>query len=242
MISWQDSGLLLSIRPYGETKKILSFLTERHGRHVGLAQARISKKTGLALIPGNVFDVCWQAKQEGQLGTFKVELIKDCFGHLLGSAAKLAAVQQITALCHMALPEGHQYPRLYGELGRFFQSLPTENWVQDYAKLEVILLEEMGFGLDTRRCAVTHTPENLKWISPKTGRAVCEAAGAEYADKLLPYSPIFKDDEKQHSQADIQSALYVTGFFLKKHFSDFPNIVNLLQKRESWYWSLYDKK
>ena len=35
MLEWQDSGIILSARPHGETGGVLSILTESHGRAAG---------------------------------------------------------------------------------------------------------------------------------------------------------------------------------------------------------------
>ncbi len=50
----------------------------------------------------------------------------------------------------------------------------------------MLLLEELGFGLDLTRCAVTGAVEGLAYVSPRTGRAVTAAAAGELAPKLLP--------------------------------------------------------
>ncbi|WP_374468541.1 recombination protein O N-terminal domain-containing protein, partial [Ferrovibrio sp.] len=35
-MDWQDEGVVLSVRHHGENARILSLLTESHGRHAGL--------------------------------------------------------------------------------------------------------------------------------------------------------------------------------------------------------------
>ena len=47
------------------------------------------------------------------------------------------------------------------------------------------LLDELGFGLDLGSCAATGSNDKLIYVSPKSGRAVSESAGAEYRDRLL---------------------------------------------------------
>ena len=41
-----------------------------------------------------------------------------------------------------------------------------------FVRFEAGLLEDLGFGLDLSRCAVTGTMDDLVWVSPRTGRAV----------------------------------------------------------------------
>ncbi len=47
------------------------------------------------------------------------------------------------------------------------------------------LLEELGFGLDLSKCAVTGVTDDLMYVSPRTGRAVSAEAGEPYKDRLL---------------------------------------------------------
>ena len=45
-------------------------------------------------------------------------------------------------------------------------------WPAMLVRWELGLLDELGFGLDLGRCAVTGSAEDLTYVSPKTGRAV----------------------------------------------------------------------
>ena len=77
MPEWQDEGIILSNKPYGELHSVASILTKKHGRHSGLVQAGQSRKRLSALQPGCFVGLEWRARLEGQLGTFKVELLKN---------------------------------------------------------------------------------------------------------------------------------------------------------------------
>ena len=69
MPEWQDEGIILSNRPYGELHSVASILTKTHGRHAGLVQAGQSRKRLSALQPGCFVGLEWRARLEGQLGT-----------------------------------------------------------------------------------------------------------------------------------------------------------------------------
>jgi DNA repair protein RecO (recombination protein O) len=43
-MKWQDKGIIVSIKKYGESSLILNLLTENHGLHSGLVRNSISKK------------------------------------------------------------------------------------------------------------------------------------------------------------------------------------------------------
>ncbi|WP_348246434.1 DNA repair protein RecO, partial [Salmonella enterica] len=53
-------------------------------------------------------------------------------------------------------------------------------WPAIFVRFEAGLLEDLGFGLDLSRCAVTGVMDDLVWVSPRTGRAVSREAGGPY--------------------------------------------------------------
>jgi DNA repair protein RecO (recombination protein O) len=100
-----------------------------------------------------------------------------------------------------------------------------------YVAFEKALLEHLGFGLDLKKCAVTGAKENLIYISPKTGRAVCEAAGLPYSQKLFPMTHLLSGGSEIIVEAkDFQESLRITGYFLKNFLleADLPPARNNL--------------
>jgi DNA repair protein RecO (recombination protein O) len=91
------------------------------------------------------------------------------------------------------------------------------------------LLEEMGFGLDLSACAVTGSREDLRYVSPRSGRAVSGAGAGDYAPRLLPLAPVLRG-EGEAEPNDIVAALQVTGHFLKDRLM--PEGRNLPAARE----------
>jgi DNA repair protein RecO (recombination protein O) len=83
------------------------------------------------------------------------------------------------------------------------------------ARFELHLLTELGFGLELDRCALTGLHEGLFYVSPKSGRAVSQSAGAPWHDRLLRL-PLFLTAEVAGSPAgqDIADAFALTGHFM----------------------------
>jgi DNA repair protein RecO (recombination protein O) len=85
---------------------------------------------------------------------------------------------------------------------------------------ELDLLAELGYGLDFSACTVTGATENLSWVSPRTGRAVSQAAGADYADRLLILPRLLgglgRPGETDPGR-DLMDGLALTGHFLDRH-------------------------
>ena len=68
--------------------------------------------------------------------------------------------------------------------------------------------------MDLEKCAVTGSTEDLKFISPKSGRAVSQAAAGDWSSKLLPF-PVAASGQV-NSLEDILDSLKVLQFFLEK--------------------------
>ena len=82
-------------------------------------------------------------------------------------------------------------------------------------RFEAGLLQDLGFGLDLSRCAVTGSPDDLIYVSPRTGRAVSAAAGEPYTDRLLPLPPFLLSAQGGLAPGDIAAGLALTGHFLE---------------------------
>ena len=76
------------------------------------------------------------------------------------------------------------------------------------------LLEELGFGLDLRACAVTGATMDLAFVSPKSGRAVSRHGAGDWADRLLPL-PGFLIGDGPSEDEDILMGLRLSGYFLE---------------------------
>ena len=59
---------------------------------------------------------------------------------------------------------------------------------------ELLVLEELGFGLDLTECAATGARQELVYVSPKSGRAVSRAAGQPWQDKMLALPAFLVED------------------------------------------------
>ena len=84
-----------------------------------------------------------------------------------------------------------------------------------YVKWEAGLLQDLGFGLDLARCAVTGTVDDLTHVSPRTGRAVSREAALPYGDRLLRLPPFLLGHQTgAPSAAELADAFRLTGHFL----------------------------
>lgn len=214
MIEWRDEGTVLAVRPHGETSAIAEIFTQGHGRHVGLVRGGASRRLRSALQPGTRVTAVWGARLEDHLGNYRLEPIRSRSALVMSDRLALAGLAAVTALLARSLPERDAHPRLYDRTEALLDLLgETEVWPLAYLQWELALLEDLGFGLVLDVCAVTGSTTDLRYVSPKSGRAVSAAAAGDWAPKLLPLPPVLRG-EGEAGVEDIATALGTTGWFL----------------------------
>lgn len=216
MIEWRDEGILLAVRPHGETSAIVEAFCREHGRHAGVVLGGVSRRMRPYLQPGVLAALGWRARLDEHLGHFTAEPIRNRAGTALGDRLALAGIGAVAALLHEGLPERAPHPALFERTNALLDLLGDgEVWPLAYLQWELAFLEEMGFGLDLSACAVTGAPEGLAYVSPKSGRAVSAAGAGDYAPRLLPLPPVLRG-EGEAAAADIVAGLALTGHFLRE--------------------------
>lgn len=222
-MEWRDEAIILSARPLGESSKIVEVLTPAQGRAAGLVRGARSKAMRALLQPGNRVQATWRARLDDQLGSLSLELLEARAGLVMESpwgAFGLASMASLLAF----LPERDPHPRLYAAANALvgaFALAPAAG--EAGVRFELILLEEFGFGLDLSRCAATGTRDDLAYVSPRTGRAVCRTAGAPWAARLLPLPPFLAEDAAAADAAGVENGFRLTGHFLAKHVAALVN-------------------
>jgi DNA repair protein RecO (recombination protein O) len=218
-MEWSDDGIVLGLRPFGENGAILEALTREHGRHLGLVRGATSKRLKGTLEPGNTVQLQWRGRLDQQLGAYTVELSAARAAAFFDDALKLAGLSSACAVCAATLPEREMHGRVFEALDALLMSInahASPSWGADYVRFELMLLEDLGFGLDLAQCAVTGMQDNLRFVSPKTGRAVSEAAAEPYRDRLLKLPRFLTPDDGSGSPNDLVDGLALTGFFLER--------------------------
>jgi len=219
-MDWRDQGILLSVRPHGETSAIIDVLTRSHGRHAGVLRGGVSRRMTPILQPGAELDVTWRARLEAHIGSFTVEPLSTSAALAMEDRLMLAGLNAVTSLLRFSLPEREAHPALYEKSRALLDMLDRpEHWPLAYLHWELALLEELGFGLDLRECAVLGRGANdLSFVSPKSGRAVSAQGAGDWADRMLPLPPVLlrQGDAPDH---EIAQALQTTGFFLREHLA-----------------------
>jgi len=217
-MEWRDEGIILGTRKHGETSAILEVMTRGHGRHLGMVRGGRSRKMQPLLQPGNRVELIWRARLDEHLGTFQAEPLEQNTARFLESAAAVYGLQTLAAHLRL-LPERDPHAGLYEALGVVLGHLDEPAFAAALvARFELLVLEELGFGLDLSRCVATGAREDLLYVSPKSGCAVSRAAGEPYRDRMLPLPAFLRAAPGALADlAGMEEAFRLTGFFLTRH-------------------------
>ena len=215
-MNWSDEGIVLSVRPHGETATVVELLTRAHGRHLGLVHGGRSRKARPVLQIGNHVAITWKARLADHLGHMQLELIRGYAATAMEEAAALAGLTSLTAMARL-LPERDPHPNLY-EVTLFVLAYLDDAsvWPALLVRWELALLGELGFGLDLAECAATGANDSLIYVSPKSGRAVSASAGEPYRDRLLSLPQFLLPGRKASlAPGDVEAGFALTGHFLE---------------------------
>ena len=212
------SAIVCALRNHGEHGAIVRVMTPGQGLVAAYVRGARGRRMRPVLIAGNVVQAHLSARTETQLPQATIELVHSR-GQLLSEPLPAAAIEWVTVLAATALPEGQPYPRLYEALDGLLAAVEAApsaaGWGAALVRYELLMLAELGFGLDLERCAVTGSNDNLVAVSPKTGRAVSAAEAEPYAGKLL-ILPSFVRQGGQADWGEILHGLDLSGHFVER--------------------------
>jgi len=219
-MQWVDEGIVLGVKRHGEGSAIVELMTRAHGRHLGLVRGGTGSRLRPILQPGNSVAATWRARLDEHLGNYTVEGTRLRAAAFLGAAHAVYGVTHLAALTRL-LPERDPHADVYTVLEGILEHLdePERAGVL-VVRFELMMLAELGFGLDLAQCAATGGTDDLIYVSPKSGRAVSRAAGEAWQDKLLRLPRFLIGDEEKPPATDIADGFEITGFFLARHLFD----------------------
>ncbi len=214
-MQWTSEAIIIKQQQFSDDKLLCWMFSSTHGVYKGLIS--LNKKTRNQIQIGNIVQATWRARLEEHLGSYYCELLKPLSMTIINDRLKLSSVLSLCSLLSSALPDRVLEAKIYDHSISYLLSIKDhKNWLIDYIRLELSILQEMGYGLSLDSCAVTGSTENLYYVSPKTGRAVSEGAGKPYHDKLF-ILPRFLSDENELEPQEITKWLKLTEYFIHKH-------------------------
>lgn len=212
------AAIFCALRAHGEHGAVVRLLTRDHGLQAAYVRGARGRRLRPVLVAGNIVEACLSARTDTQLPQASVELVHSR-APLFSEPLPAAAIEWATVLTATILPEGQPYPMLYDALGGLLDAIEAapaaSGWGAALVRYELLLLSELGFGLDLDNCVVTGKAEDLVAVSPKSGRAVSASEAAPFAGKLLALPPFLRGGG-QANWAEIGEGLKLTGHFLDR--------------------------
>lgn len=214
----RTQAMILAARAHGEHGSVVRALTRDDGVQPGYVRGGRSRALRPVLQPANIVLGEWRARTGEQLAALTVELVHSRAA-LHREPLAAAALDWVTALTAVALPEAQAYPRIYDALGGMLDAVEAapaaRGWAVALVRYELLLLAELGFGLDLDACARTGATDDLAFVSPRSGAAVARAAATGYEDRLLAL-PAFVRVGGEADWPDILAGVALTGHFLAR--------------------------
>lgn len=211
-------AIVCAVLSHGEHGAVARLLTPLDGLRAGYVRGGRSRRLRPVLLAGNVVAADYRARTEDQLPALTVELVHSRAA-LHGEPLPAAAIDWATALAAVTLAEAQPYPRIHAALEGILAAVEAapaaRGWAAALVRYELLLLGELGFGLDLSACVATGARTDLRYVSPRSGAAVSGVAGAPYAARLLRLPP-FVLEGAEADWADILDGLALTGHFLAR--------------------------
>lgn len=234
MASLSADAIVCAVRAHGEHGAILRALTRDAGLVAGYVRGGRSRRLRPILVPGNLVALELRARTEDQLGGATVELLTSR-APLLAEPLPAAAIDWATSLTAVTLPESQPYPALYAALSAVLEAIgvaaSARQWAAALARYELLLLAELGFGLNLEECVATGSAIDLAFVSPKSGGAVSASAAAGYEERLFRLPPFLRGADNHPALGDVLDGLTITGHFLDRDLLEGRNR-DLLTARE----------
>ena len=211
-------AIVCAVRAHAEHGAIVRAMTPAGGLCAGYVRGGRSRRLRPVLMPGNVVQAQYSARTADQLAQLSVELIHSR-APLFEEPLAAAAIEWLCTLTAVALPEEQGYSQVYSALDGVLSAIEAapaaSGWGGALVRYELLILGELGFGLDLTQCAATGSTAELDFVSPKSGRAVCASAAEDYRDRLFAL-PRFMREGGSASWQEIFEGLKITGHFLAR--------------------------
>jgi DNA repair protein RecO (recombination protein O) len=213
------TAIICSVLPHGEHGTIVRALSADHGLLSGYVRGGRSRVNRPILMPGNIVEGTWLARTDSQLASLTAELIRSR-APLHSEPLAAAALDWVTALTAATLAQSYPYPSLYSALDGVVNAIEAApaawGWATSLVRYELLILQQLGFGLDLEQCAVTGVSDDLIWVSPASARAVSRAGGVGFENRLLALPSFLANGSPYATWDDVHAGLTLTGHFIDR--------------------------
>ena len=210
-----DKGFILGQKKFGENGTIINVFSKKNGIIRGLKKYSPKKNKGLIF---DLISFSWKSRLVSGLGYLNFEIYKSYYS--LDESFTLNLLKASAAeLCLKLIPLREINTEIFNDLAELIEITSNRKnklnkIIKFYILWEIQFLQNLGYGFDFSKCAVSGKKNHLKYISPRTRRVVSESVGKPWEKKLLvlPDFLIFK--KQTICKSDLLKGLNLTYYFL----------------------------
>ena len=147
-MNWDDNAFLISKNRYSENSIIAEIFSENHGKISGIIFGGTSKKIKNYLQIGNKIHVNYSVKSPTRIGYFKIEIVKALTPLYFDENQKLSCISSTMNLIKLLTAEAQSNKEIFILINKFFEILPSDNWIREYIFWELELLKLLGYDLE----------------------------------------------------------------------------------------------
>ena len=218
-MNWDDSAYLISKNRYSENSIIAEVYTENYGKISGLIFGGTSKKIKNYLQIGNKIYVNYNTKSPSRIGYFKIEILKALTPLYFDENYKLSCISSAMHLIKLLTAEAQSNKEIFILINKFFEILPSENWIEEYIFWELELLKLLGYDLELKNMV------QKEIVDGKVNYFVQSST----EKKFIPNFLIVPSSEKVDTKSLIKGFKLVTDYLEKSILK--PNNINLPNSR-----------
>ena len=159
-MNWDDNAYLISKNRYSENSIIAEVFTKNYGKISGIIFGGTSKKIKNYLQIGNKIYVNYNVKSPTRIGYFKIEIVNALTPLYFDENQKLSCISSAMNLIKLLTAEAQSNKEIFILIGRFFEILTFDNWIQEYIFWELELLKLLGYDLELKNMAEKEIIDN----------------------------------------------------------------------------------
>ena len=149
-MNWDDCAYLISKNRYSENSIIAEVFTKNHGKISGIIFGGTSKKIKNYLQIGNKIHVNYNTKSPTRIGYFKIEILEALTPLYFDENQKLSCISSAMQLIKLLTAEAQSNENIFILIDKFFEILPSSNWIKEYIFWELELLKLLGYDLELK--------------------------------------------------------------------------------------------
>ena len=150
-MNWDDNAYLISKNRYSENSIIAEVFTENYGKISGIIFGGTSKKIKNYLQIGNKIYINYSVKNPSRIGYFKIEILNALTPLYFDENQKLSCIASAMHLIKLLTAEAQSNKDVFLLINKFFEILPSQNWIQEYIFWELDLLKLLGYNLELKK-------------------------------------------------------------------------------------------